>query len=108
MNEALECWTISGAFSFNHSSNSSCRLLESRFNGGLGNATFLLVGHEAGMELANWFHDASVEECLQCSDDVPLPPMDGVAISISVLLVGALISRMAAAVSQWNRDEAHT
>ncbi len=26
------------------------------------------------MELANWFHDASVKECLQCSDDVPLPP----------------------------------
>ena len=26
------------------------------------------------MELANWFHDASVEECLQCSDGVPPPP----------------------------------
>ncbi len=83
MNEAFECRTISGVFSFNHRSNSSCRLLESRFNGGFGNATLLLIGHKAGLELVNWFHNASVEECLLCSDDVP-PPPDGWSCHVDV------------------------
>ena len=74
MNKAFECWTIGGALSFNHRSNSSCRLLESRRDGGFGNATFLFTGCKAGVELENWFSNALVEECLQSSDDVSSSP----------------------------------
>ena len=49
-------------------------MLKSGFDGGLGNATFLLVGYKASVELVNWFHNASVEECLQSSDNIPSSP----------------------------------
>ena len=65
---------ISGAFSFYPRSNSGSRLLKSGFDGGLGKATFLLIGYKASVELANWFHNTSVEECLQSGDNVPLSP----------------------------------
>jgi len=103
MNEPFECRTIGRALSFNHRSNSSCHLLESRCDSGFGDVTFLFVGRKAGVELANWLHDASVEECLQSGDDVP-SSSDGRSCHVDHGIHGDIVSAVGGRVDLPNVD----